>query len=143
MTTRHTTSGNRLVFSDNDFDRLQRLVESPRYRTTHAMFLINLKGELDRGEVVRADRVPGSLVTMHSQVRVRDLESDEPQTYSLVYPQDADIDAGKLSVLAPLGTALLGARLGQVVSFEAPAGLRRLKIEKILYQPESAGDLHL
>jgi len=136
-------SQNRLVFTANDFDRLQRLVESPRYRTTHGIFLGNLKEELDRGEVIQADRVPRSIVTMNSQVRVFDLNEDESETYTLVYPQDADLNAGKLSVLAPLGMALLGGRLGQVVRFKAPSGWRRLKIEKILYQPEAAGDLHL
>jgi regulator of nucleoside diphosphate kinase len=67
----------------------------------------------------------------------------ESETYTLVYPDEADILAGRLSVLAPLGIALLGARVGQVVEFDAPAGARRLKVEKVLYQPEGAGDFHL
>ena len=70
-------------------------------------------------------------------------EDDEKETYTLVYPDEADINEGKLSVLAPLGTALLGMRVGDIVEFEAPAGTRRLKIERVLYQPEAAGDLHL
>jgi regulator of nucleoside diphosphate kinase len=53
------------------------------------------------------------------------------------------VDEGKVSVLAPLGMALLGARAGDTVLVHAPAGIRRLKIERVLYQPESAGDLHL
>ena len=80
---------------------------------------------------------------MHSQVRVRDPKSDEVGTYTLVYPDAADITDGKLSVLAPMGAALLGARQGQVVKFETPGGVRRLKVLKILYQPETAGDFHL
>lgn len=143
MLTQRVTCQGSLVFTANDVHRLQRLLESPRYRTTHGAFVTHLKEELQRGEVVEAEHVPGAIVTMHSRVRVRDLKQRESETYVLVYPPDADIDAGKLSVLAPLGTALLGARLGQVVIVEAPAGRRRLKIEKILYQPEAAGDLHL
>ena len=61
----------------------------------------------------------------------------------LVFPSDADIDEGRLSVLAPLGTALLGARVGDLVEVNAPAGVRRIKVEKVLYQPEAAGDFHL
>jgi regulator of nucleoside diphosphate kinase len=80
---------------------------------------------------------------MRSEVRVRDLADDEIETYTLVYPHEANINEGKLSVLAPLGTALLGARVGQIVEFDAPAGTRRLKVVRILYQPEAAGDLHL
>jgi regulator of nucleoside diphosphate kinase len=132
-----------IVVTEGDFDRLRALVESPRYRATHALFLTALSEELDRGEVVPAADLPRGIVTMRSQVRVRDLDDDETETYTLVYPEEADIDAGKLSVLAPLGTALLGTRVGQVVEFDAPAGARRLKVEKILYQPEAAGDLHL
>ena len=143
MIAQQVMAENGIVITAADFDRLHGLVESPRYRTTHATLLLNLKEELGRGKVIRADRVPKNVVTMRSQVCVHDLSSDERENYTLVYPEEAEINAGKLSVLAPLGTSLLGARLGQVVSFEAPAGLRRLKIEKILYQPESAGDLHL
>jgi regulator of nucleoside diphosphate kinase len=80
---------------------------------------------------------------MHSQVRVRDLKAQESETYTLVYPNEADINKNKLSVLAPIGMALLGTRVGQIVKFDAPAGPRRLKIERILYQPESSGDFDL
>jgi regulator of nucleoside diphosphate kinase len=105
--------------------------------------LMALGEELNRGKVVAPGQTPKGVVTMHSKVRVRDLSDDETETYVLVYPDEADIDAGKLSVLAPLGTALLGTRVGDVVEFDAPAGTRRLKIERVLYQPEASGDLHL
>jgi regulator of nucleoside diphosphate kinase len=132
-----------IIITDKDFDRLRSVVDSPRYRATHAMLLTALKDELERGKVVAADHVPKRVVTMHSQVRIRDLKADESETYTLVYPEEADINEGKLSVLAPLGTALLGTSVGQVVKFDAPAGQRRLRVEKILYQPEAAGDFHL
>ena len=132
-----------IVITESDFDRLTGLVESPRYRATHAILLAGLKQELDRGRIMAAEEVPSGVVTMRSRVRVRDLRTDEAETYTLVYPEEADINAGRLSVLAPLGTALLGTRVGQVVKFDAPAGQRRLKVEQVLYQPEAAGDLHL
>ena len=140
----HTATADRtLLITEPDFDRLKHLLGSPRYRTTHSVLLMALEAELVRGEVVAPDRIPKGVVTMHSRVRVRDLEDDEKETYTLVYPDEADINDGKLSVLAPLGTALLGTRVGDVVAFAAPAGTRRLKIERVLYQPEAAGDLHL
>ena len=80
---------------------------------------------------------------MNSRVRLRDLRTGEDETYTLVYPEEADIDEGRLSVLAPLGTALLGSRNGQTIVVNAPGGRRRLKVERILYQPEAAGDYHL
>jgi len=143
MITQNVLSRTDIIITEKDFDRLQGVVDSPRYRATHATLLMGLKNELERGKVVAADEVPKRVVTMHSQVRIRDLRTDDLETYTLVYPEDADINDGKLSVLAPLGTALLGTRVGQVVKFDVPAGQRRLKVEKILYQPEAAGDFHL
>jgi regulator of nucleoside diphosphate kinase len=131
------------VICETDFDRLNHLMESPRYRATHATLMRELKEELTSGKVVAPDRVPKGIVTMNSRVRVRDLSSDESETYTLVYPDAADINENKLSILAPLGSALLGARTGQVIRFEVPAGWRRLRVERILYQPEAAGDFHL
>ena len=143
MNDRTAIAERNIVITEADFDRLKHLVDSPRYRTTHSILLMSLKEELDRGQVVAPGRVPRGVVTMHSRVRVRDLGDEETETYALVYPDEADINEGKLSVLAPLGTALLGTRVGDVVEFDAPAGTRCLKVERVLYQPEAAGDLHL
>ena len=143
MIAQNIVSTNEIVITAADFDRLRGLLDSPRYRSTQAPLLMALREELDRGQVVGPDAVPKNVVTMHSQVRVRDLKVQESETYTLVYPDEADINENKLSVLAPLGMALLGTRVGQIVKFDAPAGPRRLKIEKILYQPESSGDFHL
>jgi regulator of nucleoside diphosphate kinase len=138
-----TLSPSEIVITEIDFDRLNRLIDSPRYRVTHSTLLRELQQELNRGTVVSPLKVPRGVVTMRSRVRVRDLRTDESEIYTLVYPEEADINQRKLSVLAPLGTALLGARVGHTVKVNAPAGVRRLRVERILYQPESAGDMHL
>ena len=143
LMTTNVASQDRLTMTASDFDRLSHLLESPQYRVSHAALLTALKQELDRSEVVPPSSVPKGVVTMHSQVRMRDLKTRDTETYTLVYPDEADIDEGKLSVLAPLGVALLGTRAGQVVEVAAPAGLRRIKVERVLYQPEAAGDYHL
>src|SRR5688500_8282687 len=143
MTRRGTLSGERVVITDADFDRLNRLAQSRRYRTTHSALLADLKDELERGAVVAPSNVHRCVVTMNSRVRVRDLRTGETETYTLVYPEEADINQEKLSVLAPLGTALLCSRAGRTIEVNAPAGTRRLKVERILYQPEAAGDYHL
>jgi len=143
MIAQSVVSPKEIVITAADFDRLRGLLDSPRYRSTQWPLLLALREELDRGQIVPADAVPKGVVTMHSQVRVRDVKSRESETYTLVYPNEADINENKLSVLAPLGMALLGTRVGQIVKFDAPAGQRRLKIERILYQPEACGDFHL
>jgi regulator of nucleoside diphosphate kinase len=131
------------VITEPDYGRLRQLFGSAQQRMTHAGELMSLQQELASGQIVPPRRVPKKIVTMNSRVRVRDLRTDESATYTLVYPHEADIEQNKLSVLAPLGRALLGAQMGDTVSFDAPAGRRRLLVEKILYQPEAAGDFHL
>ena len=143
MIAQKSLSANQTVITTADFDRLQGLLGSPRYRAMEAPLLTALREELDQSKVIPADAVPESVVTMHSRVRVRDLEDQDSETYTLVYPQEADMNENKLSVLAPLGRALLGACVGQIVKFDAPAGQRQLMIEKILYQPEASGHFHL
>ena len=143
MSHRTATAERTPVITEADYDRLNHLAESPRYRANYSLPLRSLKDHLSRWTVVPTTKVPKSVVTMHSEVRVSDPNGDDPETYTLVYPDAADITEGKLSVLAPMGRALLGARAGRVIEFEAPGGPRRLKVVKVLYQPEAAGDLHL
>ncbi|KAB2835548.1 MAG: transcription elongation factor GreAB, partial [Candidatus Brocadia sp.] len=76
-------------------------------------------------------------------VVLQDLETGEEETYTLVFPENADIARGKISILAPIGTAMLGYEAGDAFEWKVPAGKRRLKVKQILYQPEAAGDYHL
>jgi regulator of nucleoside diphosphate kinase len=135
--------GRSMVITEADFDRLSGLVASREGRVIYGALTEQLRRELGRGQVVPPTRVPGGVVTMNSRVRIRDLGNDRRETYTLVFPHEADITRGLLSVLAPLGTALLGARVDDVVELETPGGQRRIKVDKILYQPEAAGDFHL
>ena len=80
---------------------------------------------------------------MRSTVRLKDLVSGEANTYSLVFPSEADFSQGKISVLAPIGTAILGYKSGDTIEWPVPSGVRKLKIDKILYQPEAAGNYEL
>ncbi|MGB4785506.1 MAG: GreA/GreB family elongation factor, partial [Candidatus Acidiferrum sp.] len=84
--------------------------------------------------------IPADTVTMHSHVRVRDLDTGGESTYTLVFPSDADIAKGKISILAPIATALLGYREGDEIEWPTPGGRRRLNVIRVLYQPEAAGD---
>jgi regulator of nucleoside diphosphate kinase len=132
-----------VVISEVDLDRLSVLIHSPRGRVSCGPLVTSLEQELSRGTVVAPSRVPRGVVTMNSRVRIRDVKHDQRETFTLVYPQDANIEQGRLSVLAPLGTALLGAKAGDVVEVNAPGGVRRIRVERILYQPEAAGDFNL
>ena len=117
-----------LIVTDRDFALLAAL-------RPHAQ----LQYELDRAIVVSSEAVPQDVVTMNSHVRYVDEMTGERRSVKIVYPAEADARHGKISVLAPVGTALLGLSLGQSIVWEFPGGRRRLRVEEVIYQPESSG----
>ncbi|MGB7160114.1 MAG: GreA/GreB family elongation factor [Tepidisphaeraceae bacterium] len=120
-----------------DRDRLVEVTRAKANTLRWAMFIDDLQREIERARVVEPTRVSRDVVTMHSKVQIVDLGRERSEVYTLVYPEEADLSAGKLSVLSPMGTALLGARVGDVVSVVGAAGPRAIKLESILYQPEA------
>lgn len=131
---------NRTIFvTQEDMRRLTDLVESAeRISSRDLHHLRMLKKELERAEVVPSAELPADVVTMNSRVRVRDLDSGRESIYALVFPRDADVAQGRISVLAPIGTAIIGYRAGDVIEWEVPAGEKRFKVEEVLYQPRAA-----
>lgn len=124
-----------------DMEKLKRMVEARRKTSVRDQEnLAMLAHELERAEVVPANNISTDAVTMDSQVLVRDLKTGTESSYALVLPADADITQGKISILAPIATALLGYREGDEIEWPTPGGWRRLRIVKVLYQPEAAGD---
>jgi regulator of nucleoside diphosphate kinase len=124
-----------IYVTEKDLQQLERLLEvSKRTPNVEA-----LSDELGRAIIVDPHVVRPDLVTMNSTVRFRDDATGEETELSLVYPQDADIGAGKVSVLAPVGSALLGLSVGQCIEWAMPSGqMRQLRLEAVLYQPEAA-----
>jgi regulator of nucleoside diphosphate kinase len=133
-----------IVITKFDRDRLIEAVnEAQRGEYRGSQYIENLKQELERAEVVDSQNVPGDVVTMNSKIRLVDLDTHEEMVVTLVFPQDADIARRRISVLAPIGTAALGYRLGDIFEWEVPEGKSRLKVEEIIYQPEASGDYDL
>ncbi|HEU5235382.1 MAG TPA: nucleoside diphosphate kinase regulator [Terriglobales bacterium] len=131
----------RTIFvTEEDMQRLSDLVESAeRISSRDLQHLRLLKEELAQAEIVTSDEIPADVVTMNSRVRLKDLDSGRESIYALVFPRDADVAQGRISVLAPIGTAIIGYRAGDVIVWSVPAGERRFRLEEILYQPEAAG----
>lgn len=131
----------KIYITEFDMERLKkRLLESDTVPERDKENLAELEQELMRAEIVAPRDIPGDVITMNSSVRLKDLDAKKELTYTLVFPSDADAGQNKISVLAPIGTAMIGYRVGDIITWEVPAGERRLKVEKILYQPEAAGD---
>lgn len=133
-----------IYITDHDLNRLRRLLDSKgRLEGRDQQYLRDLKQELDRAVVVAATDIPPNVVTMNSRVSLRDLDTDELAEYTLVFPGSADIRRGRLSVLAPIGTALLGCQEFDTIEWKVPVGVKRFRIDRILYQPEAAEAYHL
>jgi len=126
-----------------DLRRLDALFERLRLHLKPPPTLTLLERELERAVVVKPDEVPPSVVTMNSEVEVTDLANGERRSLTVVFPAQAGIEAGRVSVLAPLGTALLGSQQGAQVTWQTPRGTRQLRVERVVYQPEAAGRFDL
>lgn len=135
-----TMKGQRhIVVTRDDMARLRELVRQGRKASRRDQdHLAELDRELDRAEIIGAEELSPDVVTMHSMVRVLDLDNGASTVYTLVFPVDADIEKKRISVLAPIGTALIGYRAGDSVQWKTPGGTKHLQIEEVLFQPEAA-----
>jgi regulator of nucleoside diphosphate kinase len=132
------TEAPQIYLTQADMDRLLALVETRRDSS-----LEKLETELLRAKVVPREQIPQDLVTMNSRVLFENETTGERREITLVYPGMADIDSGRISVLAPVGTALLGLRVGQSIDWELPGGeTQRFRIIGVPYQPEAAREAH-
>ncbi|HCU0877381.1 TPA: nucleoside diphosphate kinase regulator [Morganella morganii] len=130
-----------IIINELDAERLDMLLEQPVYADSPVAEALN--EELDRAEILPPAEMPATVVTMNSCIRFEDLSSGKESIRTLVYPASLKDSAEQLSVMAPLGAALLGLSVGDEISWELPNGeATRVKVSEIIYQPEAAGELH-
>jgi regulator of nucleoside diphosphate kinase len=130
-----------IVITQADRDRLMGLIQRmEKNKSGETEYLTNLREELEKATIVDPHEVLADVITMNSTVRLRDLDDDEIMEVTLVYPHEADADENRVSVLAPVGTAIIGYQKGDIVEWPVPAGIIRLKVEEVIYQPERAGE---
>ena len=131
------TSAPPIILTKLDLQRLERLLDS---LDDYGPAAEALEQELSRAQVVERSEMPAGVVTMNSRVHCREESSGKDYHLTLVYPQDAGGE-GKVSILAPVGSALLGLSVGQHIDWPAPGGkMIKLTLLAIEYQPEAAGD---
>lgn len=129
-----------IIVSSLDLERLERLLESGSYK--HVPGIDALQKELDRANVVEPPEVPPGVITMNSTARFVDEATGKEFELTLSYPEGSG-KSGTVSVLAPVGSALLGLSVGQSISWQVPGGREvQLRVLEVIYQPEAMGDLH-
>ncbi len=130
-----------ILLTDADIDRLYDALESAEGPARPPLGARRVFAELERAQVVPPSQIPADVATMNARVRYRDLDTGNEREVTLCYPADADPRSGRLSVLSPIGAALLGLRVGQRIRWAVPSGDSvGLELLAVPYQPEAAGD---
>ena len=127
-------------FIDQDFIRLRDMIDAELRHTEiedQRESLHFLASVLEQGKVISSQNIPAEIVTMGVWFRLRDLDTYEEISYTLVYPQDADLAQNRLSILTPLGMAILGLRVNETVDWQTPEGMRHLKIMAVRHYAKS------
>jgi len=119
-----------ITISERDAVRLRQLVQTCTPSNTE--HIQRLKAELDRARIVPGPEMPANVIAMNSTVELEDLEDGEILTYTLVFPENADIAAGKISILAPLGMAMLGFKAGDEFEWPVPAGTIHVRVRRLV-----------
>jgi regulator of nucleoside diphosphate kinase len=128
-----------IIMTDADHEELSYAIRAvDRLSKRGRVEMSSLAAELARAEIVEAHDIPPDVITMNSRAELLDLETGERMEFTLVFPNEADIDAGKISILAPLGTAMLGYRVGDEFEWNVPYAVRRLKVIAVQFQPEAS-----
>lgn len=128
----------KIYITETDLDRLNLVIENMPSSSTE-----KLEGELARATIVQSDEIPANIVSMNSIVRFRNVENGHESEVHLVYPENANADQNKISIVAPIGTALLGLSEGDSINWPTPSGNTTLEIIKVVFQPEAAGRFDL
>jgi regulator of nucleoside diphosphate kinase len=132
---------NSIYVTSQDKQRLQDLLAEAEVSDRRQQGdLKSLAEELRRATIVESDEVPADVITMHSRAYLIDLDTEEKVTFTLVFPPEANVEEEKISVLAPIGAGMLGYRVGDEFEWNVPQGVRRMKVAKVHYQPEAAGN---
>jgi len=126
------TKNRQIFITDFDLERLELLIANASQRSSRdSRYLEGLEQELMNAEVVTPAGIPPDAITMNSRVCLQDMDSKEELIYTLVFSGDADVDSGKISVLAPIGTAMIGYRTGDRISWRVPGGMKNLTVKNI------------
>lgn len=127
----------KIFITEFDKQRLKKLLEKKLRLDDYDQALLS---ELNQAEVVEPQAIPDDVITMNSKCRLKEANGDLFD-YTLVFPEEADFEQDKISILSPIGCSLIGNRVGSTISFPAPKGTKQVTVEDILYQPERSGDM--
>lgn len=132
----------KIFITESDKDKLLKIINKATCEDLNDnLNLKDLEAEINRANITSIDELPNNVITMNTTA-VLLIEGDEEE-YTLVYPSEADISKNRISVLSPIGTAILGYSEGDIVKWQVPNGTVDIEIKKVLFQPEASGNYDL
>lgn len=134
----------KIILNKLDYLRIQKHIREARIKKTiEATEAEKLVNELESAMLVEPQQIPADVVTMNSVVKISFVGEERQQEFRIVYPNEADFKSKKVSIFSPIATALIGFRIGDLIEWMVPGGMKQIKIDGITYQPEAAGDYNL
>ena len=134
----------KIILNRLDYARIKKCISvAQEFRSISEKEAGELLNELNSAEIVDPEAVPSNVVTMNSIVKISFLNNDKQVQFQIVYPDEAHLKANKISIFSPIATALIGYQKGDEIEWIVPAGLTRIRIDEIIYQPEASGHYHL
>jgi regulator of nucleoside diphosphate kinase len=134
----------KIIVNKLDYARIKKCVnDAQQFKSISKAEAEKLMIELDSAEIVEPQAIPSNVVTMNSIVKLSFLNSSKQVQFQIVYPRLANYKEGKISIFSPIATALIGYKVGDEIEWIVPAGLTKMQIDEIVYQPEAAGDFDL
>lgn len=134
----------KIIINRLDYARIKKCINDARqFKSITESELQKLVNELESAEIVEPEAIPANVVTMNSIVKLSFSNNNKLVQFQIVYPDQANFRENKISIFSPIATALIGYKVGDEIEWIVPAGLTKMKIEEIIYQPEAAGDYNL
>lgn len=135
---------NKLIINSLDYSRIKKCIsDAKQFKSINEAEAAKLMSELNSAKIVKPESIPSDVVTMNSIVKLSFLNNNKQVQFQIVYPENANLKENKISIFSPIATALIGYKISDEIEWIVPAGLTKMRIDDIIYQPEAAGDYSL
>jgi regulator of nucleoside diphosphate kinase len=135
---------NKLIVNRLDYARIRKCIsDAKQFKSITDVEAERLMKELDSARILEPENIPSNVVTMNSIVKLSFVKTNKQVQFQIVHPDKANIKENKISIFSPIATALIGYKINDEIEWIVPAGLTKLRIDEIIYQPEAAGDFDL
>ncbi|MCB0848555.1 MAG: nucleoside diphosphate kinase regulator, partial [Bacteroidetes bacterium] len=133
-----------IIINRLDYARIKKSInDAKQFRSISNDEAEKLLKELDSAKIVEPEAIPSNVVTMNSIVKLSFQNNNKQIQFQIVYPEQANVKENKISIFSPIATALIGYKVNDEIEWIVPAGLTKIRIDEIIYQPEAAGDYDL